>query len=746
MKKSFARVIASILSLLIVILSSYGVCAEKTADQINVATDTKALENNGGDTQYHHSIENENFKLSLNEENGLLCLYDKRNNKSWYSNPLDWEKDETASGITRTNLRSQIIVEYIEGNSRDKANNLVSSINRGGAKFNSNNNCIRAEYTFVNEGFYIPVEYHLTDNGFKAKILTGQIKESGECKIYKILLLPFFGAGGINESGYMFIPDGSGAVIEFNNGKQEYTQYEKAVYGNDLTIQNETINPNEKNILLPLYGIKNGNDAFSAIITNGAEIATIYSEVSGSMCSYNRVYSSVTYRDTRSINLKNHTGKNISALFSAVDPIAIETYEVTYSFLERERANYIGMAEVAKKWLSEKGLGENGDLMSTPIFLDFYGAVKKEKAFLGIRYSGTEKLTTFDQAKKILKTLESEGIQGIRIGYYNFSTVSLTGKVNSSIKYNSLLGSGADYKKLYKYAEDNKTEIYPYADFISFSKNGKGYNRFKNVALGLDLKTAKNYPYSIVSNMLDKAKKATYLISSDSYNRAIKSLIGSFDTCDISGVLLRESCNSIYSDYSKGGYQKDRTAIEMVAAYEKILKEKKQLMLSAPNAYAMPYASAITDLPVHSSRCLVFDYDVPFLQIAFSGLVNYSYESININGTDDAFLKHIETGSFAKFSVIDANSKAVQNTEFNYLYGASFDNCFETICEWYEQANEFYKAIKASSIVFHEDIDGVVNVIYSNGTKVTINYTENECLDFAGKSLKAKSFSYAAGA
>ena len=69
-----------------------------------------------------------------------------------------------------------------------------------------------------NISFTIPIEYRLTENGLSVSVPTKEIEEKGGAVISRIRVLPFFGAAGTDADGYMFVPDGSGALINLNNG------------------------------------------------------------------------------------------------------------------------------------------------------------------------------------------------------------------------------------------------------------------------------------------------------------------------------------------------------------------------------------------------------------------------------------------------------------------------------------------------------------------------------------------------
>ena len=71
-----------------------------------------------------------------------------------------------------------------------------------------------------------------------------------------------------NTDGYILIPDGSGAIMNFNNGKTTYTQYlSKRVYSTDTAFASEVKQVEKEDILLPMYAVISQNK-------NGAK--TIY--------------------------------------------------------------------------------------------------------------------------------------------------------------------------------------------------------------------------------------------------------------------------------------------------------------------------------------------------------------------------------------------------------------------------------------------------------------------------------------
>lgn len=672
------------------------------------------------------TVENDVVCLQIDKVTGYVYVTDNQSGKLWTSNPFDAEKDTLASGVTRTNLLSQIIVTYIEDKNLSTVNNSVGSTKRDGAEYSVDGNVIRAEYTFTNEEFMIPVEYSVTKKGFEAAVVFEDIKDTAKRRVHKIELLPYFGAASKTDTGYMLIPDGSGALVELNSDKVESFPYEKDFYGGDKGITPNVSTTKDKNLMLPVFAIKNGEYAFVATVLSGAETASLYACVAGKQSNYNRIYTEAVYRVYDTVDLKDSVGKSVYAKYTAINSSKLDRYRVSYTLLSGEKANYVGMAEAVREHLVESGL-EKKDNKNINLFLDFYGATLKERAFLGIRYTGVQKLTTFKQAESILKKLKDSGVNSIKAGYRNFSASEYNNKLASRVEPSTKLGGKKDYKKLLSFAKENNTEIYPYADFVTFKKNGNSYWSFSDVVLGLELSMTKRYSYTINDGMPDDTKAPAYLVAANRFADAKKQLLKTLNKYGSIGVLFDNSANYIYNDFSPKGYQSSQTVAEIKKILKSVKKQGQNLMLSAPNAYSLVLADSITDLPMTSSQYLIFDRDIPFIQMVLKGYVPYSSEALNVDGVSDVtILEMIETATQPKFAVIYEEGKELLGTDLDYLYGATYSACEETIVSYYNDLSKVWDKIGDSSIVSHNRNGDLVTVKYSNGTLVYINYAKTE--------------------
>ena len=163
------------------------------------------------------NLQNDRFALSLNKANDLLTLTDLSNGCVWNSIVADGLQDENAEGIAKTDLMSQLIVTYKSAMMTEMATNSYSDcVMNKTVEYSVDKNTITVVYKFKKLGFSIPVRFTITDDGFTSEIDAKNIIE-GENSILSISLLPYFGAAGSKDTGYMVVPDGSGAVVNFNN-------------------------------------------------------------------------------------------------------------------------------------------------------------------------------------------------------------------------------------------------------------------------------------------------------------------------------------------------------------------------------------------------------------------------------------------------------------------------------------------------------------------------------------------------
>lgn len=103
--------------------------------------------------------------------------------------------------------------------------------------------------------FMLTMEYELDGEQMLVRVPASGIHFPEEYPINTLSVLEYFGAGGSKDEGAILVPDGSGALIHFNNGKLQYPSYQQDIYGPDLTMKLREASSNESKARLPVFGM-----------------------------------------------------------------------------------------------------------------------------------------------------------------------------------------------------------------------------------------------------------------------------------------------------------------------------------------------------------------------------------------------------------------------------------------------------------------------------------------------------------
>ena len=107
--------------------------------------------------------------------------------------------------------------------------------------------------------------------------------------IYNIAVLPYFGAAGLDDTGFMVVPEGGGAIIDFNNGKVTQNYYYANLYGWDMAQERKAV-VHDTDVYFNTFGMSKNEDSFICILEDGVSYGAIQADISGKTNSYNSVY------------------------------------------------------------------------------------------------------------------------------------------------------------------------------------------------------------------------------------------------------------------------------------------------------------------------------------------------------------------------------------------------------------------------------------------------------------------------
>ena len=588
-----------------------------------------------------------------------------------------------------------------------------------------------SEITASSPFFYIPVEFSLEGDQFVASVKTGEIEHNYQ--LLDVMLMPFFNAGKTGNDGYIFVPDGSGALINFNNEKNKTnTIYSKKVYGVDFSSNDLTMQDFLYNIAAPVYGIKDGDQSTFSIIEQGDANATLYVELGNMDSLYNAVYSRFSYAFSDTFYFDDSGSKNDGWKITDKN-VHTADFTTRYFFLEGEQNGYVGMANCYRKYLQSKDLMPDKLTLADPtLYIDLLGSCDGTKYFLVFPYNAKMPLTTFSDAVDMIKSLKENNANMV-VRYLGWANGGLFNTVSNTVKVQKELGGKKEFNKLVDYLEETGIPFYADVDPMAlYDTRGwfNGFNTSKNSPRKLDNQMSGIREFSMARN-LPRGYGFVYLIKPSQFENVFNKFAKKYDALGVPNLSMSRVGKQLYGDYRAGTGSNIDQSKDFVANLLKTASEKYSLMIEYGNAYAVPYADRVVNFPLTSTGLFIEDDTVPFMQIVYHGRLEYAGNALNIGqDVDDYFLRTIETGANIRFTTAKQNLDKLKTSEFYKYPSVGFDAWEGRINEYTRIHREALSGLQNMEITNHEILQGtssgasgVNRVTYENGTRIYVNYT-----------------------
>ena len=758
--KAFLAIVCAIAC---VVGFSQGALLSATADDkpSKVALETTTLP--AGDVV----IENANLRFTFNQRSCFFTVEDLKTGKVWNSNPgATWDTvedeavmtDTVAKGKSKMELATTIVVHYLNKNEvADTAVSYTNSVKANKHKVqgivrDGKTVGVRIDFHFDYEGFDIPIELELTEDRLAARVIAEEIKEAEPDKngklnhITAVEVLPYFGAGSAEDEGYILVPDGTGALINFNNNKSRYAAYSQVVYGRDVTELLVRQEATLQNAYLPVFGIKNGDTGLLGVITDNSS-ATILANVNGGVSSYNNARVSFRMRGTDSYTLGTTIGSRVQQFLVYEDGgINIDKVEVAYFFLTGEDSDYSGMAKRYRQYLiDECGMSVN-DKQTTRVFLELYGGVEVTRPVMGFQTDVIQKVTGYDEAEKMLKDLKAAGVNDITVRYVNWDNNTIRGKAGGKVSLLSDLGGKKAFASLVAYCNNNGIELFLDQEMQRTNKWGNGYASTFHGAQTISGNLSKDEQFSIQLRFEQNAYQLMSMQHIPDIRASVEKTFGKLtDKYGNVGISTGSFGQILYSDYRTEGWTRNDSEQVILDTTAK-LAETYPVMASGANLPAALQADVLVNLPVSSGRFDITDVCVPFYQLVMSGAKTYTASAANMSAsTDVAVLQALETGSMVSFLLTEADYDELRDTKLTDLYSIGYDKYKDELVAAYQTLTDVYAKTEHSAVAHHEYLQtNVAKVVYENGTVIYINYTD-EAIDVEGTAVAANSYAVKGG-
>lgn len=577
----------------------------------------------------------------------------------------------------------------------------------------------------------VPVEYQLTSEGFSARVQISAIRVEGSIQLSGIDLLPFFGAGSQQDEGYMLLPSGSGALLRFNNGKQKEAVYQQQIYGiNPTTAANGRFQTSQS-VRLPVFGIRNGDAAFLAVVSQGEAEGYITADVSGRKNGYNYAFARFKLRASEPVRMSSSSGSEMSMTVFEKN-IYEGPVQVDYHFLPAG-SGYSEMAGCYRDLLRAQGVLKHQVQQSgAPLYLSVVGTIEKTKRVLGVPYEGLVTMTTCEQAAEMARRLNPAGDWSVRMRYMGWFNGGVDHDVAKSVKLTGPVGNAAALQKLDEQLQQQGGRLYPDVAFQLVYGSSSHFSESKEAARSVSGEV-KRYAGYLVAGMpsdLQNQGERYYITTPSVLGNHVSAFLKDYDRLGLTGLSLRDLGHVLCSD----GYQNRSTSRSDAKHYAEEAMQQlgaaHQLLSVDANAYALGWADDVVDVPTEGARFYILNESVPFYAMVVHGSLDYAGEAMNLTAgytREGALLTMLENGSAPHFLLTAEETWQMSGSVYERWYSTCLDDWAEDVLWLQAQYAALLSPLRGETMERHELLGGGLRLtVYSDGTRICVNPTAQD--------------------
>lgn len=592
----------------------------------------------------------------------------------------------------------------------------------------------------ANLTFNVSVIYRLEDGDLVVEMPLDDLEYKSSTPIYTMVLLPYFGAGGPEDEGYLLVPEGGGSLINFNNNKLSQASYYASLYGWDMALSRDAV-VHDTRAYFNVFGIANGDDSFICMMEEGAPYASVQADIAGHNSSYNFVNTVYSISPRELYEVGDLGSQNV---YKFLETLPHETLTQRYRFVNSN--SYVDMAKAYQGYLQDK-YGQDfemNDDESVPVSLEIVGAVDKVKQVLGVPVSRPLKLTGYSEAEDMIRQLTEEGMDNISVKYTGWCNGGVNQKIMRKAKLVSDLGSKKDLKNLGTAAQELGVDLYleGVTHYEYDSNIFDGFFSFTDAARFLSKERAELFIYSAVTYAAREGTDSYYLLRADLIDENMDVLAEAVEKYN-ANVAFRDTGMDLSSDYNlKKTVSRNAAMVSQAEKLRQIADSGKKIMINMGNDYAVAYADMVTNMDLAGSGYTILDEKVPFYQLAVHGFVNYVGSPLNTCGNEEQeLLESAEYGAGLSFSLMRETSFALQKTLYTEYYASDFAAWHDRMMDIYNRYNSEMGHVFNQEMVAHEKLSADLScTTYKDGTRVYVNYSFTDVVTPDGVEIPARDY------
>lgn len=655
--------------------------------------------------------ENPLFKLYGNKTTLAFKVVDKRSGYIWSSNLDERAEDDRLNVAWTAFAQSGISIEYLD----QKAVNRRISITNSDVVLDVEpiDQGFKGTVTFTDYAITLGVIVRLEANGVSVEIPFETIQqENPDYKLGLVYVFPFLGATrGDSIPGYMFIPDGLGSLIRFDNSTKAENMFYGRYYGADLgMISSLPYDPfvnRPYNLTIPVFGMVHGikQNAFISIVEKGAAYGELQVHPAGIITNFNFLYNAFIYNESF-FQATNRAGAGVTTIQRDTNAFDVKIH---FRFLTKDDSDYVGMAQSYQQYLVDKGNlkkipDQNNDI---GIRLEFLGG-DKEEVLLWHRLNS---MTTVSQMADILKALD---IHNTDVIYYGWQPGGASSMPPRSLRLDRKLGNLEQLRALIERISADGGNFYLYLDPQAALWGESGYSPRNDLAISITNKNLVGY----------NRNQANYFLNYDALREHLTAICQDVSSKLAAGLALDGIGSILYSDFKNNHFLNREEAIQQYQNL--VLGSGVPTSFYRPNNYMFGAMTAYYDMPLTNNGYIYTTQAVPFLAIVLAGYVPYYGPALNFSSNlQEDVLKMVDYGVYPSFFLTHEVTANILNTRSNWIYTSSFEQWGLKIKQTYQWMNTLLGPVKGQEIVARDVLaDGVVATTYANGKQIIVNYND----------------------
>ena len=675
--------------------------------------------------------------LSKSQVNAVGRAYHKYNKSSFKGAELS-EMLEKYPGMEDENL--YLVFENIQNHVKVQMEEIFGKQGFTYEDYQKNKELYKESNIKEVPAFNISMIYKLDGNALTVTVPFSEISYRLKYPITQVSLLPYFGAGGPEDDGYLLIPEGSGSIINFNNGKTKQNGYYADVYGWDYATERKAV-ITETRAAFPAFGISHtdGNSSVLSIINKGAEYAGITAEIAGKLGSYNYVRADykMLHREQYEVTARSQSSQYV---YEAGLP---QDEYIEQSFIFVDSSSYVDMAKTYRTKLL--GNAKKTNVSGVPVAVEIVGAIEKIQQVAGMPKVKPFRLTSYSEAADIINQIEELGVKDVSYKLSGFINGGVRQEIMNKVKFIKVLGGKSAFKKMLKNTENTSAKLYLDGSVQTAYRSGltDGFFMYRDSARFVSDELCKLYEYSPLWYGRDPDRDSYYLLNSKLREQGSEKFIKTASKLKLDGISYRDNGNLLSSDFNERRHStRANEAAKQNAQFEKAGENGLGIMINGGNDYAVRSADFITNISLHGNQYAIIDAFVPFYEIALHGFVNYAGTPVNLAyEMDQLILESAEVAAGLQFSFMQADSKKLQETYYTEYYASEFAGWKDKFADIYNEYNSKMAPVMNSPISGHEYVgENVTKTTFENGYAVFVNYGYGNFITPSGKFIPGRDY------